>query len=759
MSRKSLRQKFCFSLLSICLLCPINASTDPPPVAYRAEAFRTFGSIEIDGDFTESDWQNATPINQFVQIEPDEGESVTQPTEVRILYDAENIYFGFTCFDSDISRLVVNEMRRDGRKTQGFHQGLRENDNVYILLDTYNDRRSGFFFRVNPLGAREDTAVTNSGENRNPSWNAVWECQTKINDTHWTAEIAIPFNQLRFNKGDEVAWGMNIGRTIRRNQEEATWAPLSKAQGSFARYRTDDLGTLVGLQGITPKRNLELLPYILPGLSRTEEEGEDTNAELDLGMDVKYGITPNLTADLTINTDFAQVESDTEQVNLTRFSLFFPEKRPFFLEGAGLFDFGIPGTPFSPPPLLLFYSRRIGLAEGRAIPIITGGKVTGKVGPYGVGFLNVFTDAFHTDSSVTEESDIVDEPRTNYTVLRLKRDLFRGSSVGLIAINKQVLGSPSSSEDTDSYNRAGGLDFVYRPKPNLDIRGLWARTSEPDVSEQNDAFYVSTAWRSKNFTMEGLYTDIGENFNPKVGFIRQKGVRQLGGQFRYTPWLNKSGFSKLGIRRAWIGPELDFIFDRDNELETREITFSNFFRFENGSFIAFLPKHTFERLDEEFEIREDIVIPVGEYSFSELRTLVFTDDSRMLAGRLSVNFGNFYNGNRRGFSLEGSFKPNGRFSIEPQFQFNRVMLPDKAFNVSIFGSRLSYSFSTSLFVKLFAQWNSDRDVISTNFLLNYIYRPGSDFYLVFNQTYDSGAGETNLLDSTVVAKMTYWWNP
>ena len=727
-----------FLLFMCCLLSPLIASAAAGPMEYRAEAYRTYQSIEIDGEFNEEDWQNAKTITRLIQYEPAEGELISQPTEIRILYDAKEIYFGFTCFDSDMSEMVANEMRRDGNG----RDGLRENDHVSILLDTYNDQRNGFYFRVNPLGAKEDMALINSGESRNQAWDAIWACGTKVNDNHWTAEIGIPFSQLRFSKSDQMTWGLNLGRSLMRNQEDATWSPLSREHGFFARYRTDTLGTLVGLEGITPPRNLELLPYILPGLNRIEEE-QKTDRVFDIGLDLKYGITSNLTADVTYNTDFAQVEADQEQVNLTRFSLFFPEKRPFFLEGAGLFDFGIPRTSFRrPPPLLLFYSRRIGLEEGHAVPIIGGGKVTGKAGPYGIGMLNVFTNELY---DATDPEEIVDVSRTNYSVLRLTRDLFSGSRVGFIGVNKQ---------DADAYNRAGGFDFTYRPTNSLDIRGLWARTFEADVSGQNNALYVGSTWRNRDLRVESSYTDIGENFNPAVGFIQREGIRRINSQVRYSPRLGK-----FGIRQIYTGPEFDFILNQDNQLETQEITLTNYFRFESGSYIGFLPKRTTEHLDEDFEIRDGIIIPLGEYSFTEMMIRGSTDDTKALTGQYSVNFGNFYNGSRWGFTLNAGFKPNGRLNVEPIFQFNRVTLPNDAFNASIFGARVGYSFSTTLFAKIFAQWDNDDNVIATNFLLNYIYRPGSDFYLVFNQIYDTGGTNTALEESTVVAKMTYWWNP
>ena len=726
-------------LLSFIFLFPICISSASEPIEYRAEAYRTFQSIEIDGDFNETDWQQAKPINRFVQTEPDEGVPITESTEVRILYDEKNIYFGFTCSSSHRDNIVANEMRRDA-------ENLRENDNVFILLDTYNDKRNGVFFRINPLGAMQDIALTNSGDSQNSSWDAVWDCRSKINDTHWTTEITIPFSQLRFNRSDSMVWGVNFGRTIRQKKEEATWVPVSRQYGSRSKYRTANLGSLVGLAGITPSRRLEVLPYVLPGVNRIEGD-EDIDSKFDIGLDLKYGLTSNLTADLTLNTDFAQVEADQEQVNLTRFSLYFPEKRPFFLEGAGLFDFGIPRPSFfNPPPLLLFYSRRIGLEEGYAIPIMGGSKITGKMGPYGIGLLNVLTDKFHTDSSVTDEDDIVDLSRTNYSVLRVTRDLFSGSSIGAIAINKQ---------DTDTYNRAGGLDFAYRPNDSIDVRGLWARTYEEDVSGKNDAMYFGGTWRNSLLQFNGIYTFIGEDFNPEVGFVRRQGSRRFRGQMRFTPWPRK-----FGIRRIFMGPEVDYILNQDDELETREFSLTNWFQLEQGSWINVEIRRTSEFLNEEFEIRDGVIIPIDDYDLTTFRTMIDTDEGRKISGRFGANYGTFFGGTNRGFDIQANFKPSGRLAFETQYQFNRVDLPNEApFNVNIFGSRIVYSFTTTLFAKLFAQWNSDDEVISTNFLLNYIYRPGSDFYLVFNQIYDSDGTKTALEESTVVAKMTYWWNP
>ena len=713
----------------------------------KMKAYRTYQNIEIDGDLTEEDWQHAEVIDRFVQVEPHEGEPLSEPMELRILYDDENIYLGFICYDSDMSKLIANEMRRDSRD-------LHENDNVFVLLDTYNDKRSGFFFRMNALGAVQDRAVTNSGDTFNSDWDAVVACQSKINDSYWTAELSIPFSQLRFEKSDPMTWGINAGRGIARSREEAIWMPVPASYGGRAKYRTAHVGSLVGLEGIAPSRNLEILPYVLPGITQVNDDsGLQTTREFKLGFDAKYGITSNLTADITYNTDFAQVEADEEQVNLTRFSLFFPEKRPFFLEGAGLFDFGIPRTSFRrPPPMLLFYSRRIGLAEGNAIPIIAGGKASGKVGSYGVGFLNVLTDEFY---DAGDEDDPLDIPHTNYSVMRITKDIAAGSRIGMIAVNKDEIGD---------YNRAGGFDFEYRPNDSLDVRGLWSRTFEPDTSGRSNAWYLGSNWRSKHFRVEGSYTDIDEDFNPAVGYVRRSGIRQLRGEMRWVPMPQK-----FGIRQIWTGPEVNYILNHDNELEEWDISYTNWFEFNSGDYILFNAGRNFERLNDVFDFRDGVEIPIGDYQSNSYSVRFSGSDSRPISATIGGGLEDFYEGEVRRAYVQTTVKPNGHISVSAQYQFNQVVdLPTAYFTdgnprpvyVNLFRGRFDYSFTTGLFAKLFAQWNADSNVVSTNFLINYIYRPGSDFYFVFNQTYDTnGTTTSRLLDSTVVAKMTYWWNP
>lgn len=707
---------------------------------YEIKAYRTYESVEIDGELNEADWQNAQIIDRFIQIEPFEGEPNSEPMEVRILYDDENIYFGFICHDSKIENLIANEMRRDSRD-------IHENDNVFVLLDTYNDKRSGFFFRVNALGAIQDRAISNNGDTLNGDWDAVVECKSKIHQTSWTSELSIPFSQLRFRKSDPIIWGINVGRELIREQEETVWTPVPASFGGLAKYRTTNLGRLVGLDGISPSRNLEFLPYILPGITQLNDEdsAQETTREFKLGFDAKYGITSNLIADLTYNTDFAQVEADEEQVNLTRFNLFFPEKRPFFLEGAGLFDFGIPRQSFRrPPPMLLFYSRQIGIDEGRAIPIILGGKASGKIGSYGVGFLNVITDEYFEETD--EDDGPIDIPRTNYSVFRMTKDAIAGSRIGLIAVNKDVPGS---------YNRSGGIDFELRPTDQLDIRAMWAGTFSPDINENNHAWYFGTQWRNDNFRISGTLTDIEDDFNPEVGFVRQKGIRHLRGEARWVPRPQK-----YGIREIWSGPEINYILTQDNELERWSVSYTHWTSFSTADSVLFFANRKFERLNEEFEIRDGIIIPIDEYQYDALGGRLSSSDTRPISATTGFEFGSFYNGNIHKYFVNATLKPSYRISIDGEYQFNNVTLPTGEFHANLFSGRFSYSFSTSLYAKLFTQWNTETNLVTTNFLINFIYRPGSDFYFVFNQTYDTDTTTPGILrNSTVVAKMTFWWNP
>ena len=713
---------------------------------HRVRALRVSEPPKIDGRLEEPVWQEAEAAKGFTQRDPVEGAPASERTWVRVLYDQRKIYFGFMCFDSQPEKIVANEMRRDSN--------LDENDSVEILMDTYNDRRGGFFFRVNPLGAREDKLVGDEGRSTHGDWNCLWEAEACIVEQGWQAEIAIPFSQLRFRNEGNMVWGVNFGRNIRRNNEDAHWVPVSRSLGFSARYHTAHLGELVGLEGIRPRLHLEVKPYVLPGASADLSEMPAIRETVfDVGLDVKYGITPNLTADLTFNTDFAQVEADQEEVNLTRFSLFFPEKRDFFLEGVELFQFGTGGGGWrGPPPVLLFYSRRIGLEEEEDIPILFGAKLTGKLGAYSVGVLDVLTDK---ESYLDEDDALQTAPRTNFSVVRLRRDVLARSSVGLMAVNKQTA--------LDSvYNRGLGADVRLSLLDNLHVGGFVAKTWSPEEQGRDWTGYMKVDWGGDLFRGELSVLDVGEHFNAEMGYTQREDIRKVVSEVRVMP---RPGIP--WIRQMYIGPQWTYTEDHRGVVQSRSVEFNVWSRLEAGGWAGINVERDYEWLDEDFEIRDEVFIPIGSYTVTTVRLMVSPESSRGIGGRMSLDGGGFYDGSRKGISLSGEWKPNPRFTLEGRYNHNRIDLDrvrreDRwttySFSTNVLSTRLSYSFSTDLFARAFIQWNDDEERISNNFLLNYRYRPGSDIYLVYNQSWDTSGGRVKTDNWTVLGKVTYLWN-
>ncbi len=718
----------------------------------------TVQPIQIDGVLNETIWQQADPVTDLVQIQPNQGQPASFPTEVRIVYDAGSIYFGFTCYDNQIDKVVANEMRRDG-------QNIHENDNVFLLIDSYNDRRSGFFFRVNPLGARQDGQVFKSGDKLNFNWDAVWSASTKIKKTSneggiWVAEIRIPFSQLRFELQNVNEWGINIGREIARLHEEVILEPVPKKYGSKAKYLTIELAYLSVLTSISPIRNFEILPYLTSGLGlldREQKKNNEVQKILELGGDFKYSLTSNLTIDMTYNTDFAQVEADQEYVNLTRYSTFFPEKRPFFLEGSNFFEFSIPQATLSKsPPLLLFYSRRIGIEQEQMIPIIGGGKITGKVGNYGIGLLHVLTD---------QKSTIPDEiiiPRTSFSVLRMRRDILSSSSLGLITTNRQ--------SNRDNFNRTAGLDLNYRPTETVTFNALFAGSTdvnrEDKATAQNGfAYSLTGGWRGDVWRASAGYSGIDPEFKPGIGFAERGGGQRLRGEFRWSPWVKDmngwfgSMLEAMGIKEMFTGPETDVSLNSNYQPETVIFRYLHWMNFVSNNWLAIDIRRTLDKLDQSFKVHKDHQIPPDQYLYTNYWLTTQTDETRPISARISTGFGQYYNGKRSGLNGFLRLKPSNRFTIESGYSLNWVKLPTGSFNANVINARLVYTISTSAYAKLFTQWNSGSQHLSSNLLINYIYQPGSNFYLVLNQVYDlMNPMNRRFVDRAFLVKLTFWYH-
>jgi len=759
------------------VLCIVVLTTLPPglaagegiPQERTVLAFRTAQPPSIDGTLDDPSWESAVPVGPLYQREPVEGAPASERTEVRILYDDVRLYLGFRCFDTDARRIVANRMRRDDE--------LEEDDNVVVILDTYDDRRGGFLFCTNPQGARWDAILSDEGRSRNDAWDCVWKARSTRDSLGWAAEMAIPFDQLRYAESPDAAWGINIGRTIRRKNEDVYLAPTPQAYGFSGQYRTSNLATLRGLGALRARPRLQIIPYALSATERDFDALDPTEQRtLDSGLDLKYGLGSSLTLDLSLRTDFAQVEADQEQVNLTRFSLFLPEKRDFFLEGAGIFVFGERFESFrGPPPTLLFYSRRIGIQEGHNIPVIGGGKLTGRVGAYEIGLLHMTTSAgnfldeeeeerFVTDAGEyldeddprlslvtlvdTVDVDVIDTlrvSRTHYSVMRVRRDILDRSNIGVIAVNR------SPGEDTD-HNRAAGADInLSLLSSSLNLRGFVARTWAPDATGKDRAGMASLGYRTGALETTASYLDVQENFSPEAGFVPRDDIRRYRGSIRYRPYPKTKW-----IRMITLGPRFDYFTDQRNVQQTREFEFSAFTNLEIGDWIGVEYSHRFERLDESFDIHEDIEISEGDYEFGSCGLIFFSNPGRKISGFAFANTGGFFNGTRRRFTTSCSLKPSGRLNLELEYGLNRVNLPNGDFTTNRITSRFLYSFTPDLFVRGLVQWNSRSEMVGGNFMLSYRYLPGSDLFLVYNHAWDTEIGFRQQ-NRSIQLKLSYLW--
>ena len=453
------------------------------PLAFRAMATRlpTGQAPKIDGRLTDPVWDLAAPAGGFIQREPHPGAPSSERTEFRILYDDRKIYFGVWAFDSEPAGIHASEMKRDS--------GLNKGDRVAIVVDTFNDRRNGFYFATNPLGAEKDAQYTDNARVRNNDWNAVWECRTSIDDQGWYVEIAVPLSQLRFKKSvGETTWGLNVARSIVRKNEETYWVPYPREQAANGFAYLSNAGLLRGLLDLRAPRRVEVVPFLAPQAGKDYVAKTSTTDVDRYGFDARVGLTDALMADLTYRTDFAQVEADQEVVNVSRFSLFFPEKRQFFTESAGLFNYGKPGVEtgdFGPGLLPLFYSRRIGLYDGREVPILAGGRVTGRMGGYTLGLMNIETDSTDLPSGTST----LHVPSANYSVVRVKRNVFAQSTVGGIFLNRQ--GGPGLD-----YNRTAGIDINLVLSKEARLTGLFSKTFTPGVSSHDYAGAIDFAYQT-----------------------------------------------------------------------------------------------------------------------------------------------------------------------------------------------------------------------------------------------------------------------
>jgi hypothetical protein len=669
----------------------------------QLRAHKINSNIQLDGLLTEAEWQEGAAASGFLQYQPAEGQPATEQTEVRVLYDAQNLYVGAMCYDAEPDKIVAQKLQRDG--------GLSDDDMFGLLLDTYHDHRNAYFFTTNPHGAEEDGQVVDGAFVEDFDWDGVWEVRAKIHEQGWSAEFKIPFWNLKFKSLPVQDWGINFRRIIKRKTEQVNWASWSRNDnGGF--LRVSRAGDLLDLRELEPGRNLQIKPYVLGNTLRDELLSAKPlrDEKLDAGLDVKYGLTSNLTLDLTANTDFAQVEADVEQINLTRFPLFFPEKREFFLESASIFQFG-EGNFFGPPPIFLFYSRSIGIAGfNQIVPIIAGGRLTGKVGKFEIGALDILTD---------EQNNF---PKSNFSVLRLNRDVSQRSKIGAMFTNRANLGHNSQ--------QAYGVDAnLWLSNPM--VFQSFAAQSRASNGPTANAWKLGLDFTKDHWGWFASHMFIDENFKPPVGFVLRPDIRRTFLTFRVSPQPN----GRL-LRRSNIFQTFTHITNAGGRLQDWDYRLTLFNELSSGDQLNFSYGRIFERLDKVFPFRPDrgINIPAGDYRTHLLNADFQSSAKRKLTASANVFWREFYDGELLNWGGGFGYSPNAHLSFRLNYDRNEVDLPQGRLNTDLLALRFNWALSTRLFLNTLIQYNSETNELSTNLRFDFIHSPGSDLFFVFNES-------------------------
>jgi len=681
----------------------VNPEAVPRP---EIRAFPRSGPITLDGRLDEPAWQDAVPAVDFVQSFPDEGAPATQDTEVRILFDAERLYIGALMYETDPSGIIARGLRRDFASL--------EDDIFGVALDTFLDRRNAFYFFINPNGAIRDSQAFDNSRISGTEWDGAIDVRTARFDGGWSVEIIVPFSTLRFDPGlDEQVWGIQFLRRVRRNNEDAHWAPVIRR---YQIHRMDRAGTLVGLTGIERSRNLTVEPYVkAQGTGGSRSAALPAERAWDAGLDLKYGVTPRLTLDATWRTDFSQVEVDQQQVNLTRFSLFFPEKRGFFVENSGTFAFGEVSERtvrmgVSPRDLSLFHSRRIGLEAGRPVPIQGGARLTGRLGASEIGVLSM-----QTGGTETTESE-------NFSVMRIRRDVRGTVDLGGIFLNRQAFGTPDPQ-----WNRSYGVDANFRLPVGLIGNSYLARVDEPGAAGDPWAGRASLSWRDALWNHSVLFRHVGDGFDPGVGFVRRSGVRQRYVTLGAHPRPALSWVSELN---PYV--ELDFVDDLAGDLESRDLTGALSIEFRDSGVLNLGYTDRFERLDESFAVLDAVVL-AGRYDFSERRVSYSSNGSRTWVGRASLTDGTYYSGSRISMSGGGLWRPNPHWTLDVGAQRDVIEIGPTRAVAELLQGRLNYDHSTNLFFSAFVQYNDTAQELVSNLRLNWVHAPLSDVFVVYTE--------------------------
>jgi len=692
----------------------------PPPAAL---AHRVEIRPKLDGNVLEDPaWSTTKPLTGFWQSRPDPGFAATEKTEVRILYTNDTLFFGVVCYDSTPEGIISSDSRRDS--------SLMPTDSFQIILDTYHDRQNGFLFGTNPAAVEYDAQISNegvgsgsgrgrsqggSGGGFNINWDGSWNVAARISEIGWSAEFAIPFKTLRYPQKEEQTWGINFQRNIRRRNEIVYWAPLD---GQHRIYRLSRAGRLENLQ-IPRQANLKITPY---ALSVARAQGElEPDWERSWGVDAKYSLTPSLTLDATYNTDFAQVEVDAQQINLDRFNLFFPEKRPFFLENAGLFAMGDSGEAE------LFFTRRIGISSaGAPIPILGGGRLTGKVSGFNVGLLSMQT-------KTVDDSN----PGNNFTVGRISRELPNRSSLGAIVISRQA----SNSAVPGDHNRTYGFDGRFGFGQHGTINGFLAKTATPGLRGNDLAFKIRTEYDASRWRFQASYSDLGEDFNPEVGFLRRPGgYRKFNGVIYHRFKPDFMGFYEIRPHVFYNG-----YWGRDGVQQSGRTHIDTHWEWRNGYRIDTGMNLTQEGVSESFEVFPGVTIPEGSYEHTEAQLRFHTDRGRPLSFSTFSKIGGFFGGTRTNMQPSVTFRTSDSFNVTTTWGYNYIALPNGEFQTNLISLRSAYSFNPRLYLQGFVQYNDRANLWSSNLRFAWLSEANTGLFLVYDDTRGLAGLDSNLI--------------
>jgi hypothetical protein len=671
-------------------------------------AVRLPAPLVIDGRLDEEVYRTVPPGGGFIQQTPKPGELATEETDFWVFFDDRNVYISMLLHETHPERRVATERRRDS-------QSLTQDDNVMFVLDTFYDRRNAFNFQVNGAGGFRDQLVTDGSANG--AWNTVWNMKVADVAGGQGLEIVIPFKSLRYKSVGPQVWGFNIRRVVKWKNEMSYINPNPVAFGGPGINRLFTAASLVGIETPTRSKNLEIKPYAISTLTtdRTASVPFSNRGKANVGLDFKYGLTRGLTADLTVNTDFAQVEEDVQQVNLTRFSLFFPEKRDFFLEGLGQFSFAgqgggdrLDGT-FDVPTV--FFSRSIGLASGQMVPVRVGGRVTGRARGFEVGLLNIQTG----------DKPEVAAPSTNFTAARVRRNIFGRSNIGVVA----TLRNPSSG----NRNTAFGADSNLRYRDFLEANLYLAGTTTDNIrGEDNLSYRTRVAWSPDQYGFSFEHLKVGRDFRPEMGFVRRADFRNSSASARFSPRLRKS----RTIRQISLITDLEHIQDSAaTRLMNRDVKQDFSIEWHSSDKLTLSYLDQYERLPGKFRIAANVTVPAGEYTYRSFRGSYALGQQRVVSGTVSASRGSFYNGTRTTGGYTGRLSFSSRFIVEPGISLNRVALPYGDFSANLFNSRFVVTPTPRMQLASLVQINPSAKTSTASVRLRWEYTPGSELFVVY----------------------------